>query len=1547
MSLIFSKPEILPSDDKPTAIANKGFPYEKLADNRRFEELIYSLYHQEILAGRYTDRYDYINLLEGVRERGRDCSFHYEGKCVGIIQCKHSIDAAARITKPECAREIIKFVLHAIIDPKLISEAKTFDYYFAVSYGFNEPAKNLLDSFNTLILQEPNLKDWTDKVIKANETLKDLVYTDIETELKRILSEINLHKILPQDLDLLLTTASNENVAPLFFEVRTVIDTRAFHAAVADLKEAIQKPLPYSDETNIPPDVLIRQLKDASFHLANVTGDLEGLDNSHIERPATQALYQWIMNPVLTGEKPIALLAGNAGMGKTVVLRDLMTRLNQEEIPVLGLKADRYYVSSIAELTEKLALDAPLEKVVNTLKVNYERVVILIDQLDALSQSLSARRDYIDTFNLIVNKLSGISNVRVIVSVRLYDLNYDPDLKFYNNQRKFTLQLLPVPEVVHILNRLGVPADGYSGLLLELLRIPHHLNVLCKIYHPALNLQNFNSLHDLYDQLWLQKITQAHGVSSVNLKSLKNCLFTIAGKMYEAQRINIANESIPEEFVIEISYLKSNHILIEEGRHTQFFHQTFYDYVFAKQFIESGNSITDYLTENNQSLFVRSSLKMIIVFLKEQNPLSYIRLLEEILLSGRYRFHLKLLVINYLAFDEEPIAPEVALVSGKILNNRRFCKYFIEALNSSFWLKWCLEQRVFDDLLKLKHPFWKDKFENSLLKIDHIKKLADKFHYQTTGKITEGHLNLIYSALTRQLPHHRQLVIPYLLKADAYADKPRFVSHLLYFTKQWDFAEAFQLFEKYETAFHNDQHGFYKILEDAASSNIDWVIAKYKTAIAARLEKVTLSTPDGLKFDYHDNELVKHLIQADLIKTFELMLEITKALIDKTKLQMSKGEIFESFSFFLYDDDKEYTSDGPHSVLSIFIDTLRKIAQQKAAYFEAFLDEYADTNSAAMLMAIIHGLLTGPSKYPEQILHLCALIQRKGGFNTDGKYQFWLRRLVAASYPLFSQDGKDIINNIYIGITGYHEYDILIDTAGKKSHRLQWSGYTRLQYISSLPLAEIAHQPTVFKEYERLLRKFPSVTIEDREPNKVRVRGVPAPLSDQAYKKMNFEAWKSSFRAYHSDSFQIKYGSKLEHSRAFAAEVKERPFELAPLVEELIDQRSVPDEYIIKGLEGLIDGNFQNSELLKLYKKAIKLDFDREQTLYLVWKADFFIRRQIVDVEILDRLIELASNHPDPAPGIDGSLQKGMNTVRGAAVSRVVDCCYNPDFKDLIFSGLMNVAANEHEAVRVTMLPKLAYLNQLDEERTLQLFLKITDSGGLEVYKISVVPLQYLINYDFGRLVPYLKRLIAVPEMQKEIATVLAVAWISGKPGSSKLLKQILKKGDDAAESVIHVATHNLLDPEAEVQNRCKVLFYQFLNHKSKEVAHEYAVFFLKLEPEHFESLLPLLQKYARSVPAKRNPGYYYQFLIKCAKKHPLECIDLAQYWNTYDRPDISQSSHYENEPVDLVIACYNALRDTTEGKPYINKTLNIFDAMLDDERFRISANRIIELVDR
>lgn len=99
-----------------------------------------------------------------------------------------------------------------------------------------------------------------------------------------------------------------------------------------------------------------------------------------------------------------------------------------------------------------------------------------------------------------------------------------------------------------------------------------------------------------------------------------------------------------EDYPTEFIFLKSKGIVIEEkDKSLRFFHQSFYDYLFAKKFIEEKGSLIKYIKTNKQSLESRSGLKMIISYLSISDRNEYIRITKYILQSNGIRFHIKII----------------------------------------------------------------------------------------------------------------------------------------------------------------------------------------------------------------------------------------------------------------------------------------------------------------------------------------------------------------------------------------------------------------------------------------------------------------------------------------------------------------------------------------------------------------------------------------------------------------------------------------------------------------------------------------------------------------------------------------------------------------------------------------------------------------------------------------------------------------------------------------------------------------------------------------
>ena len=384
------EPKIIDYPDKTPVPSGGGFIYNLLPSDRRFEELLYTIYKQKIENERtWNDLYDHIYLTAASGDNGADCILYKNGTAKGVIQCKKY---NANITKTDFIKEILKFVLYTIVDNSLMPDSTNFDYRFAVSKGFSKPAMDLLANFNNKILLEENLENWfNDLKKKYHATLYKLNFKDIQQELFSKLKSIRIEKITPQELDTELNQPYNIAIQPIFFQIRTVTDNSLLKNSMSVILQSINSIPSQILKINLTEAEILQKFDAASLQLTEWKDDFSNVNDSHIERNETKEILNWVNGKLPKDKDPLLMVTGNPGFGKSVILKNTLKQLSENNIPVIGLKADRYYTESIEKFNELTNLKYPLEKLIDLLLKKYDKVVVLIDQIDALSSALTSK----------------------------------------------------------------------------------------------------------------------------------------------------------------------------------------------------------------------------------------------------------------------------------------------------------------------------------------------------------------------------------------------------------------------------------------------------------------------------------------------------------------------------------------------------------------------------------------------------------------------------------------------------------------------------------------------------------------------------------------------------------------------------------------------------------------------------------------------------------------------------------------------------------------------------------------------------------------------------------------------------------------------------------------------------------------------------------------------------------------------------------------------------------------------------------------------------
>ena len=128
-----------------------------------------------------------------------------------------------------------------------------------------------------------------------------------------------------------------------------------------------------------------------------------------------------------TDDDQVAVLLDQAGMGKSAVLRDVLSELEGAGVDVLAIKADLQLedVTEDDDMTQALRLPDSVYRVVARLAA-LSPVVVLIDQIDALSLSLAHDQKALNVILDLVARLRTIAGVHILLSCRTFDFNTDP-----------------------------------------------------------------------------------------------------------------------------------------------------------------------------------------------------------------------------------------------------------------------------------------------------------------------------------------------------------------------------------------------------------------------------------------------------------------------------------------------------------------------------------------------------------------------------------------------------------------------------------------------------------------------------------------------------------------------------------------------------------------------------------------------------------------------------------------------------------------------------------------------------------------------------------------------------------------------------------------------------------------------------------------------------------------------------------------------------------------------------------------------------------------
>ena len=307
--------------------------------------------------------------------------------------------------------------------------------------------------------------------------------------------------------------------------------------------------------------------------------------------------------------RTIALITGEAGVGKTSVIAQVLAGVQIADWPLLAFRVDRLDpVQRPAEVGEQLGLPASPVRTLAAIAAGRD-CLLVIDQLDAVSLASGRHPEFFDCVVSMLEEARHHPNMRVLGACRKFDVDNDYRLRELiganGMAREFTVAPFDHETVRRLAEKLGIDPAKLSSKQIDLLALPVHMRLLSEVVADGgVDANGLQTTKDLYDRFWDYKrqVMQSPSVTSGQVRSVVDLM---VHHMNEREVLFVPESLLDDHFEVA-TMMSSENMLVRDGARVSFFHESFFDYAFARQMESSGYDLATYIRGRGQSLFVRS-----------------------------------------------------------------------------------------------------------------------------------------------------------------------------------------------------------------------------------------------------------------------------------------------------------------------------------------------------------------------------------------------------------------------------------------------------------------------------------------------------------------------------------------------------------------------------------------------------------------------------------------------------------------------------------------------------------------------------------------------------------------------------------------------------------------------------------------------------------------------------------------------------------------------------------------------------------------------------
>ena len=1007
------------------------------------------------------------------------------------------------------------------------------------------------------------------------------------------------------------------------------------------------------------------------------------------------------------------LVTGKAGVGKSSVLSQTIGEIETRGWAMLSLRVDRLEPSqSPADLGRHLGLPASPVSVLASIAGGRD-CLLVVDQLDAVSLASGRNPEFFDCIGAILSQAQHHPNMRVLSACRRFDVDNDHRLKHLVSDRglaqEIQIEVFDDETVRSLVTKLGMDATELNPKQLALLSLPVHLRLLAEIASSrSPRGMDFQTSKELYDSFWRHKRDALS--SDVDIGRVRSVLKTMIDHM-DRREILFVPESLIDDYHDVVSAMASENILVRDGSRVSFFHESFFDYMFARATESVAFDLISYILGRDQSLFIRSQIRQMLLHQRDVSPDDALQTLGSLLSNNTVRVHVKSIVLSLLGSLDDPSEDEWRVTEP--LLESELSLHLWSAINGS--LPWF-------DLLDSIGNIQRWLADEDASRVDRTIWFLHSIHEDRSDRVVE-------------------LLTPYAdSSSEAWKQRLRSVM------AQWHFGSSRGLFELVrelveagviDDLLRKGDSGStaWYMVKGLADSNPEWaceLIAAYcdRLLVLAKAEGNSNPFLDNVGRSDYGGRVAIDVAKAAPRKFLKLLIPFLETVVHANAVRQHNPPWSDPvWSNRVYG----YKYGLDNNFFSATESSMRWLAVNEPEAFR----QYADGFQSSQYRTIQHLLMRSyeangkcfANEAVEYMLQDRAILA--SGYLSDPHWA--TRQLLEAVTPYCSFENLERLEETLL------EYytDFEMDAAGRTLR-----GYSQLTLLEGVDASRLSDK--ALGRLQELRRKFrdhlPS------EPKGIVGGYVGSPIPEESVPKMSDDDWLGAMERYSSDSpiddhVDFFKGGAIQLSQELRTQTKENSARFASLVHRMPDDANPAYfEAILQGIaETELDADIVVPACLRCHRIPNR-PLGRWITRPL---------HSLSSVTLPDSALEMVAWYA--TQGLESDLaytgtdllNTGINSVRGTAADSMARLILaKAEYLTYFEPHLRNLVNDKSVAVRTLVAHALLGVLRHDRDLAVILFIELCDTDEtLLATRYVELFLKYAVQTHYGQLEPVLLRM--------------------------------------------------------------------------------------------------------------------------------------------------------------------------------------------------------------